>query len=95
MNAWKKNPCGSLDGRKPKSNTDYWHPKLARNVERDRQHLEKLHAVGWCVLVVWECELRDQPLLMKRLQDFLGPARLATGLLIIGQAGCSENTPIV
>jgi DNA mismatch endonuclease (patch repair protein) len=66
-----------LDGRKPKSNTDYWHPKLARNVERDQQHVEKLRAEGWCVLVVWDCEMRDQALLMKRLLDFLGPVQFA------------------
>ena len=62
-----------LDGRKPKSNTDYWHPKLARNVERDAQHVAKLKEDGWEVLTVWECEVRDEQALAARLTQFLGP----------------------
>jgi DNA mismatch endonuclease (patch repair protein) len=64
-------------GKRPQSNTDYWHPKLARNVERDRLQLERLEQEGWGVLVVWECELRDADVLRYRLISFLGPARLA------------------
>jgi DNA mismatch endonuclease (patch repair protein) len=43
-------------GRAPGSNRDYWQPKLARNVERDRLHDETLRAAGWTVLRVWEHE---------------------------------------
>jgi DNA mismatch endonuclease (patch repair protein) len=64
-----------LDGRRPKSNTTYWHPKLARNVERDQQHLTQLTAAGWEVLTVWECEVRNVDGLSDRLQAFLGPPR--------------------
>jgi DNA mismatch endonuclease, patch repair protein len=38
----------------PKSNTDYWLPKLARNVERDRETDRRLHEAGWAVLRHWE-----------------------------------------
>ncbi|WP_246104757.1 very short patch repair endonuclease [Sphingomonas xanthus] len=69
------NATACLDGRKPKSNTAYWHPKLARNVKRDRENLEKVAAAGWESLVLWECELRDQVALSARLQSFLGPTR--------------------
>jgi DNA mismatch endonuclease (patch repair protein) len=65
-----KDAC--LDGRRPKSNTEYWHPKLARNMERDRQHVDKLMADGWEVTVVWECELRDQEALTEKLYQLLG-----------------------
>jgi DNA mismatch endonuclease, patch repair protein len=65
-----------LDGRKPKSNTDYWHPKLARNVERDAQHVAKLKQEGWNVLTVWECEVRDEQALVQRITIFLGEPRL-------------------
>lgn len=40
----------------PKSNRDYWVPKLRRNVERDRAADESLSAAGWLVLRVWEHE---------------------------------------
>jgi DNA mismatch endonuclease, patch repair protein len=64
-----------LDGRKPKSNTGYWHEKLERNVQRDLRNQEELRALGWEVLVVWECEMRSTGELLSRLADFLGPAR--------------------
>ena len=50
---------GCKDGRIPTSNRDYWEPKLARNVERDRQGIEALEATGWTVRVVWACQLDD------------------------------------
>ena len=61
-----------LDGRKPKSNTGYWHEKLARNVERDRLAVERLTAAGWEVLVIWECETRSRDELLRRLENFIG-----------------------
>ncbi|MCL4508638.1 MAG: very short patch repair endonuclease [Chloroflexi bacterium] len=38
----------------PKSNTDYWLPKLAENKERDRRQSDHLRAAGWTVIRVWE-----------------------------------------
>jgi DNA mismatch endonuclease (patch repair protein) len=61
------------NGMKPKSNRDYWLPKLARNSERDAEHGAALAADGWKVLIVWECETRDLKALATRLRRFLGP----------------------
>lgn len=41
----------------PKSNTEFWEAKFARNVERDAANLTALKYRGWRVFVVWECEL--------------------------------------
>lgn len=38
----------------PKSNRDYWVPKLAANVERDRRVDAALTEAGWIVLRIWE-----------------------------------------
>lgn len=43
----------------PSSNTEYWHPKLKRNIERDQQTDCKLTALGWKVVVIWECEVKN------------------------------------
>ena len=60
------------DGRrKPKSNLDYWLPKLTRNKLRDRQQEAGLADLGWSVLTVWECETRNLENLAKRLTAFL------------------------
>lgn len=42
----------------PKSNVDYWALKLENNKQRDNVQQQALDALGWRVLVVWECELR-------------------------------------
>ncbi len=43
----------------PKSNTDYWLPKLIRNKQRDTQNIQLLESRGWTVIIVWECELKN------------------------------------
>ena len=53
---WHKHDCGRFVW--PSSNTEYWIPKINRNVERDRQNHKKLIDMGWKVLIIWECELK-------------------------------------
>mgnify|MGYP001239340592 FL=1 len=43
----------------PKSNKDYWIPKLDKNVEKQRKNLALLNKMGFKTYVVWECELND------------------------------------
>lgn len=50
---------GCLAGRLPKSNLDYWRPKLEGNSKRDAEKDAALRALGWRVLVIWECELKS------------------------------------
>lgn len=58
--------------RLPKSRLDFWIPKLEGNRERDIRTLHQLSSLGWDVLVIWECELKDLNLLEKMLNGFLG-----------------------
>jgi DNA mismatch endonuclease (patch repair protein) len=50
----------------------YWAPKLEHNRLRDEANVARLHALGWRVLVVWECETGDGRKLKERLIKFLG-----------------------
>lgn len=43
---------------KPKSNTEYWEAKFARNKERDARVKAQLESEGWHVVTIWECELK-------------------------------------
>lgn len=56
---------------RPKTNSAFWEAKRTRNTQRDREHMEKLEALGWTVLVIWECETKDITTLTQRLQAFL------------------------
>ncbi len=48
---------GCKNSRMPHSNVDYWEGKIARNVERDKSHRAALESSGWCVAIIWECEI--------------------------------------
>lgn len=60
--------CGA--GRMPASNREYWVPKLKRNVERDRASVRKLRRLGWRVLTVWECQIKQRRL-ADRIRRFI------------------------
>lgn len=74
---WHQHPDPACKiARIPKSRLEYWRPKLARNTERDREHIEALEGAGWRVLTVWECETKAgcREELSDRLRSFLtGP----------------------
>ena len=57
--------------RIPKSNQDYWIPKLKRNKERDMQNTKILEADGWKILVIWECETKDINSIVAKIRSFL------------------------
>lgn len=46
--------------RLPKSNVEFWKEKIERNIERDRESMQALLDLGWKVVRVWECELRNK-----------------------------------
>jgi len=55
---WHMHGCSR--SRLPKSNQEYWRPKIERNIERDADTKKKLEAEGWKVIVIWECELKKR-----------------------------------
>lgn len=58
---WHQHP-GCAHATMPRVRAKYWEPKLARNRARDLECSRALTALGWKVLIVWECELEDQRL---------------------------------
>lgn len=60
------------NSRPPKSKLDYWRPKLAGNVTRDKLVRGRLRRLGWQQLVVWECEVDNRERLSRKLEKFLG-----------------------
>ncbi len=56
--------------RPPKTNAQYWIPKIARNKARDAMVTAKLKEKGWRVLRFWECGL-DEKTVTLRLRKML------------------------
>ena len=67
---WHRHP-GCRGCTTPKTNLDYWLPKLEGNAERDKRHKKALAELGWKVLIVWECEIRNRERLKRKLLRFL------------------------
>jgi len=72
---WHSHHCKSA--HVPKSNREYWLPKLRRNRLRDRRNLRRLGAMGWTALTIWECEIEDIAAVRKRVRSFLGAKKAA------------------
>lgn len=67
---WHMHTCRHAR-REPVTNAEYWRQKRLRNAARDKDNLAKLRELGWKVLTVWECELRDIEKLTGRISRFL------------------------
>lgn len=68
---WHRHPDSTCKlARLPKSREEFWVPKLESNASRDRRNEMALKAKGWDVLVIWECETKDQALLERKIQAF-------------------------
>lgn len=67
---WHQHHC-SRGARLPKSNRNYWTPKLRRNKQRDAEHQIRLREMGWSMLVIWECEVKHTDALVARIKAFL------------------------
>lgn len=59
----------------PKSNVDFWVKKFEKNVKRDQENYNKLRDLGWNVLLIWECEIKNVENLDKKLTDFFDSLR--------------------
>lgn len=69
---WHRHPDPECRlARLPKSRRDFWEPKLAGNRARDLRQQSDLTALGWRILIVWECELSDMEQLKNKLVAFL------------------------
>jgi len=58
--------------RWPKSRLDFWKPKLELNHARDAATRKVLRKLGWKVLVIWECQLKNLERTAERIDRFLG-----------------------
>jgi DNA mismatch endonuclease (patch repair protein) len=63
--------AGCPNTRMPKSNVAFWREKLRSNRRRDRVNQQRLTAMGWRFLVIWECELRGTETVRRRIRIFL------------------------
>jgi DNA mismatch endonuclease (patch repair protein) len=62
-------PCTHY--RFPLTRVKFWREKLIKNRLRDARVAKELKKAGWRSFIVWECELKNFDLLIKRIERFL------------------------
>ena len=68
---WHRHPDPNCRlARLPKSRQDFWVPKLEGNRARDERNAVALHRLGWGVLSIWECQMRDEAFLRNKIRTF-------------------------
>jgi len=60
---WHRHPNCSK-ATTPNTNKDYWQKKFDNNVSRDIEIRKELKKLKWHIIVVWECEIMADPLLV-------------------------------
>lgn len=53
---WHMHGCKSFVW--PKDNAEFWREKLLANKARDEREYSELRALGWNIVIIWECQLR-------------------------------------
>jgi len=81
--------AGCVRATRPTSRVEFWDAKLNGNVARDAATALALTEAGWKVLTIWECELKDEVKLTKRLRRFLKTKAPAER----GSAGAKQPRP--
>lgn len=55
----------------PSSHRKYWSAKFDRNIKKDHLNRVELRKLGWGVLVIWECEVKNRNKLTRRFLKYL------------------------
>lgn len=59
-------------GNRPRSNESYWNSKIHYNIERDEHTINALQALGWHVIIIWECECTNPQKLQLKIDELSG-----------------------
>lgn len=60
-----------LRAKRPTTNEAFWNEKLSKNIERDKRYRKELETLGWSVLLVWSCRIKDPEALREELESFM------------------------
>lgn len=55
----------------PKTNTEFWVNKIETNIQRDSNKTKQLKDLGWRVITVWECDLKNKKISQTTLEKLV------------------------
>jgi len=69
---WHRHPgCkqGAYFPKDPKQGEDFWREKFQKNIQRDEKNRKLLEEMGWKVVVIWECQTKDEVRLQEQIDS--------------------------
>jgi len=51
---------GCVRAKLPKTRRTFWKEKIYKNIERDKQNCIDLQKIGWNVITIWQCQLKNK-----------------------------------
>jgi len=64
---WHGHHCKA--GKLPETNKDFWENKINSNTERDKKNQHKLEKLGWKIIIIWQCKLKNKKMMIKKLKE--------------------------
>jgi len=55
----------------PKSRKEFWEKKFQDNITRDKKARKELEDLGWKIILIWECELKNIDSVQKKIKNYL------------------------
>ena len=55
----------------PDTNRGFWKKKISGNIKREKNNIQKLKEAGWNVIVIWQCEIKNEKLKQERLERLI------------------------
>jgi len=62
---------GCTRSKRPMTNSVFWDRKIEGNILRDKIIVSELTEMGWDVLILWQCQLRDKDLIERTLRSLM------------------------
>ena len=66
---WHGHHCKA--GKLPETNKEFWGNKINSNIERDKKNQHKLEKLGWKIIIIWQCKLKNKKVVTKKLNGIV------------------------
>ena len=60
----------------PTTNIDFWKHKIDSNISRDKENIRELRKLGWQVIVIWECKLKNKKNFERSMKQLLSKLKV-------------------
>ncbi len=64
---WHGHHCKAA--KLPETNKEFWENKINSNMERDKKNQHKLEKLGWKIIIIWQCKLKNKKMMTKKLKE--------------------------